>query len=76
MFTVKTIFIRLPKKYGDNYVLYTDEEVSNYINTKLSENNIDPYTLIDIKFSCGNNSIDILIIYKIMLEEAEEITYG
>ena len=72
MSAVKTIFIHLP----NNYVLYTDEEISNYINTKLSENNIDPYTLIDIKLSCDNNNINILIIYKVVSETKEEVTYG
>lgn len=72
MFTVKTIFIHL----SNNYVVYTDEEISNYINTKLSENNIDPYTLIDIKLSCDNNNISILIIYKVVSETKEEVTYG
>lgn len=72
MFTVKTIFIHL----SNNYVVYTDEEISNYINTKLSENNIDPYTLIDIKLSCDNNNINILIIYKVVSETKEEVTYG
>lgn len=74
MFTVKTIFIHL----SNNYVVYTDEEISNYINTKLSENNIDPYTLIDIKLSCDNNNITILIIYKykVVSETKEEVTYG
>ena len=72
MSTVKTIFIHL----SNNYVVYTDEEISNYINTKLSENNIDPYTLIDIKLSCDNNNINILIIYKVVSETKEEVTYG
>lgn len=71
MFIVKTIFIHL----SNNYVVYTDEEISNYINTKLSENNIDPYTLIDIKLSCDNNNINILIIYKVVSETKEEVTY-
>lgn len=72
MFTVKTIFIHL----SNNYVVYTDEEISNYINTKLSENNIDPYTLIDIKLSCDNHNINILIIYKVVSETKEDVTYG
>lgn len=48
---------------------YSDEDISNYINEGLIENHITSDNLIDIKFSCDDSHINVLIIYKITEEK-------
>lgn len=47
---------------------YPDEDISDYVNEVLENNNINSDNLVDIKFSASDHNLDMIIIYKINKE--------
>lgn len=43
---------------------FADDDITMYINETLKDNRITQENLIDIKFSCDNSHVNVLVIYK------------